>query len=88
MSKKEIKLMNRLKINCLNLRVNYQIPLKLAVLINSLDNQASDKEIKFLMELSKHYMRVKGYYKEFPYLDKQYSSEIKESYIKFKGQIL
>ena len=84
--KKQKKLLTQLKKNSLQLRVNYQIPLKLAVFINRVDYKTSLKELEFLKELSMHYIRVKNYYKIYSDIDKTYSLDIEVAYNKFKGQ--
>lgn len=87
MKTKQQKLITQLKINSIKLRLNYQIPLKLAVFINNIDDHTSVKEVEFLMELSKHYIRVKNYYKMYKNLDDTYSYDIVLAYNKFKGQV-
>ena len=48
------------------LRVNRQLPLSLTEKIYHLTGKEETKYVAFLLEMSKHFLRVKGYYKEFP----------------------
>lgn len=77
-----------LKYQAYKLRANYQIPLYLAYLINHLDGTEEINYIKFLMECSLHYMRIKGYYKKFKGFDDEATKNIKDGLFKLGYQVL
>ena len=68
----------RIKTNAIKLRVNSQIPSYLMYLINKLDENSSIDLIKSLMGQCEHLLRVKGYYKKYPTIEKQVNEELKK----------
>lgn len=79
MSKKKIKtLLIMLKNNTYKLRAYKQLPFYLSYLIYQLDGSEEQKYIQYLIEMSKHFLRVRGYYKEYPLEDKASENVIKE----------
>lgn len=71
-----------LKYQAVNLRGNYQIPLKLYVLIANLSEDSSVEQIKFLLDASEHLLRVRGYYKKYHDQDKQIGVQLEEEFNK------
>ena len=80
MNKKESKLLVRVKNTLVQLRVNYQVPISLVVLTNRLDQESDIRKVMFLNDLCEHYMRVKGYYKKFPLIEKESNEQIYKLY--------
>lgn len=68
----------RIKTNAIKLRVNAQIPSYLMYLINKLDENSSVDLIKSLISQCEHLLRVKGYYKKYPSIEKQVNEELKK----------
>lgn len=77
-------LLMRLKKVAIDLRANYQIPYMLCKLIRDLDNNCSMVQINYLKSQCEHLMRVKGYYKKYPSLDKTLNESITYDYIKVR----
>lgn len=78
MTKQEKKLLAKAKNSAIQLRLKYMIPIELVRAINNLDDRANEQDIRYLMELSEHYVRVNGYYKRFPHIEKKFNEEIVE----------
>lgn len=55
-----------IKYQTLELRSKRQIPMFLAELIYDLKGDEETKYVMFLLEMSKHMLRIKGYYKMYP----------------------
>jgi hypothetical protein len=68
-SKREKRLMSNLKMNSIRLKESGQIPKSLYDEILYLNFSSDIEYVKFLMELSEHFMRIKGYYFKYPDLD-------------------
>ena len=68
MKKNKISLV-ALKYKILQARNNYQIPFYLAWLVNQLEGNEETHYVRFLMECTTHFMRIKNYYKMFPSQD-------------------
>ena len=68
-SKREKKLLNNLKMNSIKLKENGQIPKCLYDEILYLNFNSDINYVKYLMELSEHFMRIKGYYFKYPETD-------------------
>lgn len=77
-----------LKYQAYKLRANYQIPLYLAYLINKLDGSEELLYVKYLMECSMHFMRIKNYYKRFKESEKESEKIIKDGLFKLGYQVL
>lgn len=77
MSKKEKKLLNRVKIKSLELRDNGQIPICLYNAIIDLNYESSVDSVKSLMELCDKYMRIKGFYFKYPDYDRSCKNELR-----------
>lgn len=66
MTKKEKKLLKRIKKESLTLYTKSQLPKSLVSRIQKLNDQSSEKEVSFYAEACNHYLRVVGYYKKYP----------------------
>lgn len=85
MKKKQNKIsISILKYNALKLRANYQLPFKLTQYIVELKADDDINKFIFLSHASEHYLRVKGYYKKYPVIEKQYNTIIASEYEKIK----
>lgn len=72
----------QIKYQALKLRTNRQLPFYLVKLINELTGDESIQYVQWLMQMSKHYLRLKNYYKEFPETEKIAEDQLKESRLK------
>ena len=72
------------KYKALELRANRQIPLQLAHHINLLTNDDDKAWIEYLMIQSQHMLRVKGYYKKFPSLEKEFNDIIVKAFEEYQ----
>lgn len=66
MSKKDKKLLIKIKKHSLELYTKNQLPRCLVAMIQKLDDQSSIELVKFLMEQCEIYLRVVGFYKKYP----------------------
>lgn len=71
-----------IKYKVLELRSNRQIPYFLAKLINDLTGKEETKYVQYLLEMTEHMLRVKGYYKKFPIAEKDAEKFIKDGLFK------
>lgn len=78
----------QVKNKTLQLRVYNQLPFYLCKLIYELDGTEDNKYVQFLMEMTKHFLRIKGYYKQYPLEDKASESVIKDGLHKLGYTIL
>lgn len=78
MTKQEKKLLAKSKNSAIKLRVEYMIPSELVRAIYKLDDRATEKDIRYISELIEHYIRLKGYYKRYPQIEKKFNEEIIE----------
>lgn len=79
MNKARLKLaLGRIKFKAYELYKNRQLPYKLVEAIDSLspDDKDLEKKIAFLDELSRHYLRLKNYYKRYPEAEAQANKDI------------
>ena len=67
-----------IKDKTLKLRVNHQIPLELVKEILKIDKKTDEKKVRYLMELTNHLLRVKGFYKKYPSVHDECNKKIKE----------
>lgn len=74
----------KIKTNALRLRGSYQLPSYLCYLILHLDNNSPVALVKYLMAQSDHMLRLKGYYKKYPSIEKQCNEIIKNELSKLK----
>ena len=51
-------------------------------LINELTGDEPVQYVQWLLQMSKHFMRLKGYYKDFPEAEKIAEDQLKESRLK------
>lgn len=78
MSKKMSKSLAIIKYNNVKLRGGYQLPLFLSSCIDKLTKEDKEDYVSFLLSQCELYMRVKGFYKKYPSLDREYSELIKK----------
>lgn len=71
-----------MKYQALKLRNNKQIPYYLAKCINDLTGEENTTYVRWLIEMSKHYLRLKNYYKEYPEADEEAERQLKEARLK------
>lgn len=69
-----------LKYNAVKLRANYQIPLRLYLLISALTDKSTEKQVKFLINKSEQLMRVRGFYKKYHDQDISVSKQLLVEY--------
>lgn len=69
-------------------RACYQIPFYLCYLVYQLDGSEEINYIKFLMEMTKHYLRIKNYYKLYPLADKEAEKLIKDGLFKMGYSVI
>lgn len=74
--KKVNKLLNKVKYKALKLKDGGQLPSFLFKKICLLGFDSSLEEVRFYMDLSNKYLRVKGFYKLYPEYEKIYEDEI------------
>lgn len=67
-----------IKDKALKLRVNHQLPLELVKEILKIDKKTDEKKVRYLMELTNHLLRVKGYYKKYPSVHDECNKNIKD----------
>lgn len=72
----------QIKYQALQLRTNKQLPFYLVKLINELTGDEPIQYVQWLLQMSKHFMRLKGYYKDFPEAEKIAEDQLKESRLK------
>lgn len=60
----------------LKLNTSKQLPFKLVKAIMDLTPEDSTEKVKFLMALTEHYLRTKGYYQRYPDAHKQANQDI------------
>lgn len=77
MSKKEKKLLNKVKEKAYTLKSNGQIPVCLYNCILDLNYDSKVEEVLFLKELCEKHMRVVGLYIRFPEYDKACKNELR-----------
>lgn len=68
----------RVKTNAIKLSVNKQIPVFLASMINKLTLETPKNVVLYLMSQSEHMMRLKGYYKKYPDVEKDFTEVLKK----------
>lgn len=81
MAKGRIKL-EVLKYNALKLRRSFQLPYQLVYYINQLTFDTDVKWVSYLVSMSEHLLRVKGYYKKYPQAERDANAQLKQDYIK------
>lgn len=89
MNKARLKLaLGRIKFKAYELYKNRQLPYALVEAIDSLnaDDQYLENKIRLLDELSRHYLRLKNYYKRYPEAEDQANKDI-ENILKEKEVI-
>lgn len=69
-----------LKHKALQLKVNYQIPYVLYQLIMQVDSNCTESHIHRLTRLSEFYIRIKGYYKRYPLIEREYNALLKQEF--------
>lgn len=69
-------------------RANYQLPFYLAYLVYQLDGSEEINYIKYLMEMTKHCLRVPKYYKQYPFADKEMEKMIKDGLFKLGYSVI
>lgn len=76
------KFLTKIKINAHTLKCNFQIPLSLYKAIIQLDIEDCnvERKAKYLIEATKHYCRVKGYYSENKILHAQCNMKFQKEY--------
>lgn len=67
-----------IKYQTLELRSKRQIPMFLAKLIYDLKGDEETKYVMYLLEMSKHMLRVRGYYKDYPDAENEAKNIIKD----------
>lgn len=67
-----------IKYQTLELRSKRQIPMFLAKLIYDLKGDEDTKYVMYLLEMSKHMLRVRGYYKDYPDAENDAKNIIKD----------
>lgn len=67
-----------LKHNALKLRANYQLPYVLVLEITKINKETDVNLVKYLMAQSEHMLRIKGYYKKFPTVEKECNEMLKK----------
>ena len=70
----------KLKSSAMKLRANYQLPYILWVMIRELSIDSSVAYINSLKSDTEHYLRIKGYYKKYPSLEKVINDELSVKY--------
>ena len=78
MAKKNKVTIGVLKYNALKLRSNRQLPFYLCKLILDLKGDEDKSYVTYLMNSAEHLLRVKGYYKKYPFADDEATKVIKE----------
>lgn len=73
-------LLAKLKSSAMKLRANYQIPYVLWDLIRDLSVDSSVAYVNSLKSDTEHYLRIKGYYKKYPSLEKAVNDELSVKY--------
>lgn len=82
MAKSSLKL-EVVKYNALKLRKNYQLPYQLVYYINQLDKESDINWVKYLVSMSEHLLRVKGYYKKYPIAEEDANEQLRNDFNKF-----
>lgn len=77
MSAKDKISLGRIKTNAIKLSVNKQIPVYLASCINKLTIDTPKNVVLYLMAQSEHLLRLKGYYKKYPKIEKEVTEQLK-----------
>lgn len=85
MAKGKIKL-EVLKYNALQLRKKRQLPYLLVYYITQLTSDSNINWTSYLMTMSEHLLRVKGYYKKYPVAEQDANEQIKHDYYKFNNR--
>lgn len=75
-----------LKYNALKLRKNFQLPYKLVYFINQLTSDSDINWFKYLISMSEHLLRVKGYYKKYPIAEQDANEQLSSDYRKFNDR--
>ena len=70
----------KLKNSAMKLRADYQIPYILWDMIRELSIDSSVAYINSLKSDTEHYLRIKGYYKKYPSLEKAVNDELSVKY--------
>lgn len=76
MEKKELKSLNKIKFNAWKLKTGGQIPPVLFTFICELDETSKVEDVKYLSQLTEHYLRIKGYYIKYKEISQQCDVEI------------
>lgn len=71
-----------IKYNALELRKNYQIPYVLCNIIMELDKDSREELIVWLMAQSENLIRIKGYYKKYPDIEKAVNETLESEFNK------
>lgn len=83
MKKKTPKIkISTLKYHALQLRTNKQLPYLLCKYITDLKGDESKRYITWLMVMSEHLLRIKGYYTRYPLEEESANNLIKEGRLK------
>lgn len=69
----------QVKYQALKLREKKQIPYYLTKLITDLTGDESAEYVIWLVNMSEHYLRIKGYYKKYPEAEAECEKQLKES---------
>lgn len=72
--------LSTLKYNAIKLRAQHQLPFMLCYYITQLNENSDVSWIEYLMALSEHMLRVKGYYIRYPEIEQQFDEEIKAEF--------
>lgn len=84
MAKNKLKL-EIVKYNALKLRRTYQLPYQLVYYITQLNELDNVEWVTYLMSMTEHLLRVKGYYKKYPQAEQEANTQLKHDYFtKFK----
>lgn len=79
MTKKEQRLVSKIQYNAYKLNAGGQIPPALFIAICKLNKSSRVEDVKFLMDLSDHMLRVKGYYHRHKDICEQINKEVKKA---------
>lgn len=86
--KKQKITLAKLKFNALELRAFRQLPFYLCYLIQQLDGSESNEYWNYLLEMSSHLLRIKGYYRKYPLEEETANKLVKDGLIKMGFQVL
>lgn len=70
--------LSALKNNAIRLRINHQLPFYLTYVITKLEFNSDDELVSYLKTQSEHLLRIKGYYKKYPKIEKDCEELLKQ----------